>query len=127
MQTFPVMAVVLLLLCACTPITEHVPAVIPTRPMVLTATPPTLSQNWTARTALTVGNPQGAWLRSEPDSGSTYPGMPIIGYGTVVRVIGKPFYETVPGQWWWLVSAESGDIGWMEESSLTVIITVPSR
>lgn len=115
----------LLLLSACDVLFPAPDLLQPTRvvtPMQAEATPAFPARKWTGITRLKVSAAQGAWLRSEPDHLAIYQGMPVIAEGTAVRVIGTPYYEVDPGQWWWLVDAETGDIGWVEETSLTEII-----
>lgn len=90
-----------------------------TRPTLspgLTLTPP--PQPWNAALRLVIVPAEGAWLRSEPSYQSLDTDTILLPAGIIVRVIGQPVYEVNPGQWWWLVSAETDGIGWVEEASL---------
>lgn len=94
--------------------TQSTPTMTPTQSLTLTPPP----QAWNSSLRLVVVPEAGAWLRVEPSFQSLDDGMVQLASGAVVRVIGQPVYEATPGQWWWLVSAETSGIGWIEEASL---------
>jgi hypothetical protein len=76
----------------------------------------TASKNWNLRQQLAINKPPDVWLRVVPSSTSDQI-VAVLRYETVVMVSGEPDYDGV--QWWWPVTARTGQSGWIEQDSLT--------